>query len=569
MVSRTTGVRLWRGLSGLVLAALCASGCDGQIGAASPAPPSEPLYVQIGTALPPAGVPTAGVRGLVRGLYAEGLVLADRVGRISPRLAAEWKWLQGGKVLELKLRRGVTFHDGSPMNSASISSLLQKQFADDPYGFAYRSVTRIEVRDELTLRIHLARPEALILEDIADETIAKGTIGTGPFAVVGQVTEQGATLQRFDSYHLGQPGVERVDVKTYPSLRNAWSAMLRGEINMLHEVSREAAQFVEAESSVRTYPMLRPYVNALFFNVRHPVLSRREVRQALNYAVDRDAIVRDVMAGRGERADGPVWKYHWAFSTAQKTYDYNPELARLMLDAAGFRKPADGGDQMPSRFRFTCLMFGDDARFERMAVVLQKQLYDVGIDMRFEAVPLRSLLERFSNGKFDAVLVESISGRSLTWLYRHWRSKDKRLPGELNSGYTAADATLDRLRETFGDVETKQAVGELQRIFHEDPPAIFVAWPQTSRAISAGIHVPYENSMDVVGRLWRAEWAAQAAQPRAERSERRSASVGAFAQGAPAPRVEHARRGAASLRQGYGGPPERFAQRRGDPAHRQ
>jgi peptide/nickel transport system substrate-binding protein len=544
MVSRTTGVRLWRdlrGLSGLVLAVLCAPACTGQIGASSPAPPSGPLHVQIGTALPPAGVPTVGVGGLVGGLYGEGLLFADRVGRMSPRLSAGWQWLEGGQVLELSLRRGVSFHDGSQLDAATTAARLKEQFAKDPYAFTYRSVKRIQVKDELTLQIHLARPEALLLEDLADVAITKGTIGTGPFVLDGSLTEKGATLRRFDNYYQGQPGVERVEVKAYPSLRNAWSAMLRGEINMLHEVSREAAQFVESESSVRTYPMLRPYVNALFFNVRHPILSRREVRQALNYAVDRDAIVRDVMAGRGERADGPVWKYHWAFSTAQKTYEYNPELARLMLDAAGFRRPAGGGDRMPSRFRFTCLMFGDDARFERMAVVLQKQLYDVGVDMQFEAVRLRTLLDRFSSGDFDAVLTESVSGRSLTWLYRHWRSKDKRLPGELNSGYTAADATLDRLRETFGDVETKQAVGELQRIFHEDPPAIFVAWPQTSRAISARIHVPYENSMDVVGRLWRADWAAQqASQPRAERSERRSASV-----------VQHARRGA------------------GDPAHQQ
>jgi hypothetical protein len=214
-------------------------------------------------------------------------------------------------------------------------------------------------------------------------------------------------------------------------------------------------------------------------------------------------------------------------------------------------------------------MYGEDSRFERVVLVLQKQLYDVGVEMHIEALSARQLAARFSNGEFDSLFMETISGRSLMWLYRMWRSKPNGRPGELNTGYTAADAALDRLRETFADADTKQAVGELQRVFHEDPPAIFVAWPQTSRAMSARIHVPYENSMDVVGRLWRAEWAAQAAQPRAERSERRGASVGAFAQGAPAPRVEHARRGAASLRQGYGGPPERFAQRRGDPAHQQ
>jgi ABC-type transport system substrate-binding protein len=426
----------------------------------------------------------------------------------------------------LTLQKGVSFHDGSPLNAMTVAALLKQRFAADPDAFTYRSVQGIEVVDAETLLIHLARREALLLEDLAYVSIAKGPVGTGPFVLEGAATERSATLRRFEHYHQGAPGVERIDVKAYPSLRSAWSAMMRGEINMLYEVSRDAAPFVEAESSVRTYPMLRPYVNAVFFNMRHPVLARREVRQALSYAVDRDAIVREVMGGRGERADSPVWKYHWAYSTAQKTYDFNPDLARLKLDAGGFRQPAIAAAQaMPSRFRFTCLIVGDDSRHERIALVLQKQLYDVGVDMRIEAVPLRELMERFSSGRFDAVFGEAVSGRSLSLLYRQWRSKPNHTLGEQNSAYTTADAALDRLRETFTDAETKSAVGELQRIFYEDPPAIFVAWPQTSRAISARIHVPYENSMDVVGRLWRSAWAEQAArnEPRPAGRERPSA----------------------------------------------
>jgi len=283
--------------------------------------------------------------------------------------------------------------------------------------------------------------------------------------------------------------------------------MMRGEINMLYDVSREAAPFVEAESSVRTFPMLRSYVNALFFNVRHPVLSRADVRQALSHAIDRDAIVRDVMGGYGERADGPVWKYHWAYSTAQRTYDFNPDLARVKLDAAGFPlRPVSAVGQMPSRFRFTCLLMSNDPRFERISLVLQKQLYDVGVDMQVEAVPLKELAGRITDGRFDALVFEALSGRSLTWLYRLWRSKPARAFGEMNSGYTAADDALDRLRETYTESETKRAVGELQRVFYEDPPAIFVAWPQTSRAVSARLHVPHEAGTDVVGRIWRFQW---------------------------------------------------------------
>ena len=158
---------------------------------------------------------------------------------------------------------------------------------------------------------------------------------------------------------------------------------------------------------------------------------------------------------------------------------------------------------MPSRFTFTCLVMNNDSRFERVALVLQKQLYAVGVDMRIEALPLKEMVTRFATPHFDAVFAESISGRSLTWVYRRWRSKSNPMAGELNAGYTAADAALDRLRGAFGEAEVKRAVGDLQAVFHEDPPALFVAWPQISRAVSAAIQVPHEDNVDIIGRIWR------------------------------------------------------------------
>ena len=494
--SRRTGTR---GLPVLALVVVCAFACDGRN--TGPDVSTSALHVQIGTALPPAGLQNTGVRELVRGLYAETLVISDRNGSTRPRLCEKWEWLEGGTVLRLRLREGISFHDGSPLNAATAAALLKRTFADDKYPFTYRSVKGIDVLDELTLQIRLSTPEALLVEDLTDARITKETIGTGPF-VLDTLAEQSASLRRFDAYHQGRPGLDRVEIKAYPSLRGAWTAMMRGEINMLHEVSRDAAPFVEAESSVHAYPMLRSYISAVLFNVRHPVLARREVRQALSYAIDRDAIVRDVMGGRGERADSPVWKYHWAYSTAQRTYDYNPDLARLKLDAAGL-PPRTSAGQMPSRFTFTCLVMNNDSRHERMALVLQKQLYAVGVDMRIEALPLKEMVTRFGTPHFDAVFAESISGRSLTWVYRRWRSKSNPLPGELNAGYTAADAALDRLRGAFGEPEVKRAVGDLQAVFYDDPPALFVAWPQISRAVSASIHVPHENNVDIIGRIWR------------------------------------------------------------------
>jgi ABC-type transport system substrate-binding protein len=230
------------------------------------------------------------------------------------------------------------------------------------------------------------------------------------------------------------------------------------------------------------------------------------------------------MNGRGEVADGPIWKYHWAFSTAQRTYQFNPDAASLRLDAAGLPRPSSGtGGRMPSRFHFRCLLFADDPRFERIALVLQKQLYDIGVDMEIVPLRLEEMVATVRAGRYDAFMLEVISGRSIGRTYRIWRSSPGQ--GVLDSAYTAADAALERVRHALTESEIRSAVHEVQRVMYEDPPALFLAWPTTSRAVSADIAVPHEPNLDIFGRLTRFERADDPARPRAERSEQRPASA--------------------------------------------
>ena len=463
-----------------------------------PPHPPAPTTLEIGTALPRAGVSGAGVGAVIQRLLGEPLLGTDRVGRVFGRLCEKWEWAAEGRILRLTLLANVRFHDGGLLTPDVAVDILRTAFKrGGPLSFA--SVSKLVAVQPNTIDIHLSRIEAFLPSDIAEiPMVQPGSIGTGPFRLE---SPNGTTLTSFTDYYQGRPAINRVEVKPYPTLRSAWTAMMRGDINMLYEVSAEAADFVEQEPSVRSYPFLRPYYYLVAFNVRHPVLGKREVRQALSQAVDREAVVRDAMDGRGEPADGPVWKYFWAYSGAERTFRYNLEAARLRLDSAGFPVRSGAKAVMPSRLQFTCLMYGEDPRFERVALVLQKQLYDVGVDMRIESLPLERLTERIQAGQFDAFLLEFVSGRSLSWPYRVWHSRPAGVPGPFDSGYRAADAVLDRLRHAITEVDTRQGVGELQRIMFEDPPALFLAWPQSTRAVSATIEVPKVADTDIVGRI--------------------------------------------------------------------
>jgi ABC-type transport system substrate-binding protein len=236
----------------------------------------------------------------------------------------------------------------------------------------------------------------------------------------------------------------------------------------------------------------------LLFNLSNPDLKKAGVRQALSHAVDRQAIIASALNGRGIPAASPIWPQHWAYVEGPRRYGYNTEAARLLLDRAGYpvTKPSSGAGA-PRRFEFTCLTIANDARFEKIALLVQKQLHDIGVEMNVEAVPLDQLGERMAKGSFDALLIELTSGRSLTWAYTTYHSSTA--PGR----YHAADKVLERLRRARTDSETRQGVSDLLQILYDDPPAVFIAWPQVARAVSTKFVVPEETGRDVLGSLWK------------------------------------------------------------------
>jgi ABC-type transport system substrate-binding protein len=230
----------------------------------------------------------------------------------------------------------------------------------------------------------------------------------------------------------------------------------------------------------------------------HPRLGRREVRRALNLAIDRSGVIESVAGGRGVPAVDHIWPNHWARDPAAPTFAFDAAAARAALDAAGLRRPAGPG--MRSRFSFTCLVQGD--RYERLALLIQRQLLEIDVDMKLEGVPLSALGQRLATGRYDAFLGEMAASHGLGFTYSWWHSTP---PSLLHSGYAGADGALDRIRAARTDDDLRSAVHELQRRMHDDPPAVFLYWAQASRAVSRRFVLPAGDDLDILRSLdrWR------------------------------------------------------------------
>ena len=315
--------------------------------------------------------------------------------------------------------------------------------------------------------------------------------GAGPFRLDAR-TPGKATLGRFDRYFRGRSAVAGISIAEFPSQREAWSAMLRGDVDVLYDVAPEAFQFVKESPNAHLASYLRPYVIALTFNAGHARLGRRDVRRALNLAIDRRHVIDTVAGGRGVPAVDPIWPHHWARDAAAPTFAFDAAAARAALDAAGLRKPPAA--RPAARFSFTCLVQADP-RYERLALLIQRQLIDIDVEMRLEALPISAFQERVSGGRYDAFLGELIATPGLGFTYLLWHSRPASF---IRTGYTGADAVLDRVRAARSDDETRAAVQALQRTMHEDPPAVFLYWAQTSRAVSRRFVLPAGDDVDII-----------------------------------------------------------------------
>jgi peptide/nickel transport system substrate-binding protein len=293
--------------------------------------------------------------------------------------------------------------------------------------------------------------------------------------------------------------VDQVDIRIYPSGRNAWSAMMRGEVNVLYEVSPDALEFVEQSSQMQLKSFLRPYVYQLGLNLRHPILRKREVRQALNAAVNRDDVVKTLFRGRGLPAKGPISPRAWIYDEQLAPFRYAPNEAQQLLERAGLPMTRSTDLHMPSRLRFTCVVPILD-RYERIGLMLQRQLADAGIDMQLEPVPVQSLRTRLQSGQFDAFLWE-IAGPNLVWIDAFWHSPESGSSPLVNTGYTSADPALDQARLARTDEELRAAARAMQRMMQDDPPAVFICWRETARGVSTRFTLPAVTDRDIIRTL--------------------------------------------------------------------
>ncbi len=491
-VPARTQVRAWVSLVLLTTTAACGGGAIQT---------QEAPALRIGFGMGPSAR-ASGVKTLTDMVSSEPLVAHDWNGRPGPGLAASWKWEADRTAVQLHLKSGVRMHDGSLMTARSVATFLEKHRASGRLGFRY--ITAIVASDPSTVLIRLSQPDAFLLPELGDLQIAHPDfpdIATGPFMVVSRAPI--AEARRFEAYHGGRSALSGVQIVTYNTHRAAWAALMRGEVDVVQEVTRDSVEFLEGSSNVKTYSSIQPFYVYLAFNQRHHAMRVVDVRRALSEALDRQDIIERAMRGHGRVAEGPIWPFHWAYPARPVRYAHDPEHARMLLDGAGFRLPPASREGLRlSRFSFKCLVWSEDPQYERIALMVQRQLFDIGVDMEIELVPLDAFIKRAKDGNFDAYLMQTNASRSLDFTYRFWRTSGPENAAAQNSGYRGADELLDAVRRSTSDDQMRSCLAALAQRFYDDAPAAFIAWTEVTRAVAARFSVGESTTHDPFSNIW-------------------------------------------------------------------
>ncbi|HEX2315915.1 MAG TPA: ABC transporter substrate-binding protein [Thermomonospora sp.] len=460
-------------------------------------------------------------------LVFRGLTRHDAANRVVPGLAASWAVSRDGREYTFQLRKGLTWHDGKPLTSRDVRFTLdavRRAGADAPLSRNFRAVRAVETPDDTTVRITLDTPFAPLLDALAvgvlpehvlrgkkitDAGFGQRPVGAGPFRLTTFKPGQYAELESFAGYYEGAPKLRKIVIKYVPDDTARLVQLRNGEVDGAHVQPQQAAK-VSGDKDLRLEVYPTADYRALMLNMKQPVFADKRVRQALNYAVDRDAIVRSVVLGYGKPATGPLDESPFRIGAP---FRFDPRKVDELMRSAGYTRSGNAPwtkDGKPITFELST--FAEDSLRVAILNVAATQLRQQG----FNVVPRPQPREwvRGHWGDLQAFVV----GWGTPYdpdssVYGPFHSSEALDKGGSNYGTYAnadADAALERGRGTLDPVERKKAYEDFQKALIEDPPFVWITYLKTLNAVPAKLTGPKQRTLGHhgYGFFWNAEkWA--------------------------------------------------------------
>ena len=324
-------------------------------------------------------------------------------------LAEKWSF-PDSKTFLVELRQGVRFHNGEELTAEHVEYAYDAMVNREKPGrrtLLLKSLGKLEIVDKYTVRWHMPEPDITILGSLYGLTLPalarknmsaaefeRKPIGTGPYRAIEWQRDGIVRLEAWDGYRLGRPFPAKLTIRAVPEASTRILELLAGSVQIAQAIPIESLPSIQADSKLDLVSLQGSSALSYVINVfkTSPPLRDRRVRQAMNYAVDRDAIVKAVLGGRGAPLPGPLSPGWLGYTEDVKPYPYDPERAKALLAEAGH----------PGGFAFdwtvTEGVFVKDAE---IAQAVASQLARVGIKANLQIRERARVLTERSEGSYD------------------------------------------------------------------------------------------------------------------------------------------------------------------------
>ncbi len=451
--------------------------------------------------LDPTRAPAAAIGEVVHYNVFEGLVRIEENGDISPLLAQSWEISADGHSVVFWLRQGLRYHDGQPFDAAAVKFSIERAKAPDSgnrlRSKLYDNIVAVDTPDPHTVVLKLARPDphllfrlgespAVILHPASAAQAAEAPVGTGPFRFSHWDKGHAITLQKWaDHPRAASVHIERAVFRFTSTFVDGTA--LAPDVDVFFNFVTRAVLRKQENEHYRILTGNSDSKTLLAINNRHEPLNDVRVRRALNHAIDRAAVIKQVLNGHGRAIGSHYSPAADGYLHLAERYTYDPERARALLREAGV--------ELPLRLRLSLppTPYARDG-----GPFLAKQLAAAGIEVEIEQVSWPEWLEGAFKGRFELTLINHVEPLD----YDIYADPDYYF------GYDSAAyrALIEAHRNSLSARQRKRLLADMQRMLADDAVNVWLYTPQVSTVARKGLEGLWVNYPIYVHDLAALKW---------------------------------------------------------------
>ncbi len=420
---------------------------------------------------------------------------------LTGELAESWQISDDQKTITFKLKPNLKWADGKPLTSADVLftwQLVTDEKTHSPYASDYQLVKAAEAPDPLTFKVTYAQAYAPALDswsglqilpkhllqgqDIHTTAFARKPIGSNYYKLDSWTHGENIKLSRNALSVLGQANIDKLVTRIIPDNSAQFLELMADNIDSMGldpiKYSRIIPARPDLQENLNLYKELGNSYTYMGFNLKHKPFDDPRVRKAINYAIDKQEIIDGVYLGLGINIASPYKPGTRWSNPALQPYPYNPAKAKALLKEAGFVD--SNGDGIIERdgkpFVFEILTNQNKER-EKSAVLIQRRLKEVGIDVKIRAIEWASFISRFiKTGDFDVVILGWGLGLDPDQ-YNIWHSSQQ-APGQFNFiAYhnPTVDKLLEQGRTELNPDKRMKIYHEFAKVLLDDSPIVYLS----------------------------------------------------------------------------------------------